>query len=256
MYSTTELTSDAIASDNPIHQRLFAAYIQAAPLIEGNLLEIGCGLGRGIDVLIEKAKQYTGIDKNAQLIEMLQAKYPTLQFVEQNIPPMSSLPDDTFDTIVSFQVIEHIAKDELFISEIKRVLKKGGKAIITTPNRKFSLTRNPWHIREYLPKELLQLCQKHFAQVEAKGIAGNELVMQYYAQNKKAVQKITRWDVLKMQYWLPRPLLQIPYEILNRMNRKKLHQQDNSLVTQIHYEDYFLSQDAENSLDLFYILHK
>ena len=46
MFSTTEITSHEIASDNPIHQRLFFAYEQASKLTNRNLLEIGCGVGR------------------------------------------------------------------------------------------------------------------------------------------------------------------------------------------------------------------
>ena len=38
---TTEIASDKLISDNPIHQRLLKAYIAAKPWISGNLLEIG-----------------------------------------------------------------------------------------------------------------------------------------------------------------------------------------------------------------------
>jgi hypothetical protein len=52
-FSTTEITSSSIVSDNPVHQRLFFAYHEAAKLVGGNLLEIGCGVGRGLDVLAQ-----------------------------------------------------------------------------------------------------------------------------------------------------------------------------------------------------------
>ena len=52
---TTEIASDQIPSDNPIHQRLLQAYYEAAPFIEGDLLELGCGEGRGVEILTEKA---------------------------------------------------------------------------------------------------------------------------------------------------------------------------------------------------------
>ncbi|MDH3709015.1 MAG: SAM-dependent methyltransferase, partial [Cyclobacteriaceae bacterium] len=42
---TTEITSDSISSDNPIHQRLLTAYYLAQPYISGHLLEVGCGEG-------------------------------------------------------------------------------------------------------------------------------------------------------------------------------------------------------------------
>ena len=48
---TTEITSEKISSDNPIHQRLYKAYIESLPFISGDVLELGCGEGRGIDLI-------------------------------------------------------------------------------------------------------------------------------------------------------------------------------------------------------------
>ena len=253
MFKTTEVTSHEITSDNPVHQRLLFAYEEASKLLGGNLLEIGCGVGRGLDILINACEQYTAIDKNDKLIGMLTEKYPNLTLITQNIPPFTGIADNTYDFVVSFQVIEHIKSDDLFVKEIHRVLKPGGKAIITTPNIKLSLTRNPWHIREYTAEGLEKLMAKYFAEVATHGVHGNEKVMEYYEQNKKSVEKITKWDVLKLQYRLPRQVLQVPYDILNRMNRKKLHKQDDTLVAEINFDDYYLSNNPDESLDLFYI---
>ncbi len=85
------------------------------------------------------------------------------------------------------------------LREIHRVLQPGGLALITTPNRKMSLTRNPWHIREYLPEELAALAAKIFPNVQMKGITGNDKVMAYYEENKRSVKRITRFDILNLQ---------------------------------------------------------
>jgi hypothetical protein len=60
---TTEITSEQILSDNPLHQRLFKAYVAAGDYVSGNVLEVGCGEGRGVSLLMEKAQQFTAIDK-------------------------------------------------------------------------------------------------------------------------------------------------------------------------------------------------
>jgi SAM-dependent methyltransferase len=254
--STTEITSDSIASDNPIHQRLLAAYVYAQPQIEGNVLEIGCGTGRGLEILVNAADHYTGIDKYKSLTDDLQEQYPQAKFISMHIPPLKDIPDNSFDTVVSFQVIEHIKDDKTFLKEIHRVLKPGGKAVISTPNKKMTLTRNPWHVREYFAPELENLCKSIFSKVEANGIAGNDKVMDYHDRNRESVKKITRFDILNLQYRLPAPLLRIPYEFLNRLNRNKLDQADTTLVKSISVADYLVSDNAEESLDLFYTLTK
>lgn len=255
-HSTTEITSNTLRSDNPLHQRLLAAYHYATDLVSGDLLEIGCGVGRGTELLMDAAAHYTAIDKNEQLIQNLGEKYPEANFIAANIPPFSDFADNSFDTVVSFQVIEHIQDDAKFIEEIYRVLKKGGVALISTPNIKLSLTRNPWHVREYTAKQLQALCATHFGTVESKGIGGNEKVMGYHEENRKSVRKITRFDVLNLQHRLPASILRVPYDLLNRLNRNKLDKANSELVSDIQWTDYPLIDQAEEALDLFFILRK
>ena len=253
---TTEITSESIASDNPIHQRLFKAYVIAADHVYGDVLEVGCGEGRGVPLLTSHAKSFTAVDKLEDVMGDLQAKFPSGKFLSMNIPPLKELKDNSYDSVVSFQVIEHIEEDVLFLKEIHRVLRPGGIALITTPNRSMSLSRNPWHIREYLPGQLRSLAATIFRTVELKGITGNKKVMDYYEQNKRSVRRITQFDIFNLQYRLPASVLKIPYEILNRWNRNKLQADDKHLVTNIQHEDYIVVDDATHALDLLLIVNK
>jgi ubiquinone/menaquinone biosynthesis C-methylase UbiE len=252
---TTEIASETITSDNPIHQRLLKAYVLATDLVRGNLLEVGCGEGRGVDWLMPRVENYSAIDKIVEVVNKLRAKHPSGNFVSGNIPPLP-YPENSFDSIVSFQVIEHIKDDHSFLKEISRVLKPNGFALITTPNRPMSLSRNPWHEREYTGEELATLAKKYFSSVEMKGITGNEKVMQYHERNRKSVNKIMRWDIFDLQHKLPASVIRLPYEMLNRFNRNKLKSAADELVMSIVHQDYLLIDDATSALDLFMIARK
>jgi SAM-dependent methyltransferase len=252
---TTEITSDQIASDNPLHQRLLKPYVVSGQWIKGDLLEVGCGEGRGIDWMLPSVSTYSAIDKIESAVDTLRKKYPAGKFISGHLPPLP-YPDNSFDSVVSFQVIEHIQNDTLFLKEILRVLRPGGIALMTTPNRIQSLSRNPWHIREYTSQELTQLAKTIFPKVEMKGVTGNDKVMMYHERNRKSVNKIMRWDILDLQHKLPASLLRIPYDLLNRVNRNKLHAGADQLVTGITQEDYVITENGAEALDLFLIVGK
>lgn len=239
-------------TDNYVFQRSKLAYVEAAKRVKGHILEIGTGTGYGVDIIAPHAERYVTIDK-CRSVELGQMP-SNVEFVQCAVPPLP-FEDASFDYVVSFQVIEHIKRDKEFVKEVYRVLKPGGKFIVSTPNAPMSLTRNPWHIREYTPEQFSGLLSI-FADVEAMGVGGNERVWSYYEKNKESVHRIMRFDILRMQWWLPRWVLQIPYDILNRLNRRKLHSQNKMLTENITMEDYLLQAVDDRCFDLFYIATK
>ena len=250
---TAERVSQKDISDNYVFQRSVLAYIEAAKLIYGDVLEIGTGSGYGIEILSEKATSFVTVDKfPSKLGVELANKRSNVEFKQMNVPPLEGIPNDHFDFVVSFQVIEHIKKDDDFVTEIHRVLKPGGKFIVTTPNKPMSITRNPWHIREYTIQNLNELLKNPFRSVEARGVFGNEVVMKYYDHNKASVHKIMRFDILRVQWWAPRWILQVPYDIMNRRNRNKLSDSG----SHIRQEDYSVDSAKDGCFDLFYIALK
>ena len=221
-------------SDNYVFQRSVLAYHHAAGLVEGDVLEIGTGTGYGVEVVAPKATRYISVDKQLPPSIM---QLENVEYYDMEVPPIG-FENGSFDAVVSFQVIEHIEEDIDFVREVARVLRPGGKFVVSTPNAPMSLTRNPWHVREYNADELRNLLECHFSKVEAYGVVGNEKVMEYYRKNRQSVRKITRFDLLDLQHRLPRKLLQIPYDVLNRINRKSLHKKNTSLTESIVMEDY------------------
>ena len=240
------------ASDNFVFQRSVLAYHYAAEIISGDVLEIGTGTGYGVEILAPKCKRFITVDK------FLDPSVPQVENVEQHqmvVPPIG-FESGSFDFVVSFQVIEHVKDDTQFVREVARVLRPGGKFIVSTPNAPMSLTRNPWHIREYTAEELQNLLSISFSTITPAGVVGNQKIMEYYEKNRQGVERITRFDILDLQHRLPRQLLQIPYDILNRINRRRLLKKNTELTTSIEMTDYSVSSATDQSFDLLFVAEK
>lgn len=252
---TAERVSNLEPSDNYVFQRSMMAYIKAAEIISGNVLEIGTGCGYGIAIIAPHAESFLTVDKTNPN-EGVIPENGNVTFKCMTVPPLRGIASGSMDYVISFQVIEHIKDDFGLIAEIERVLRPGGKLIISTPNKKMSLTRNPWHIREYTVDELKGLLSCCFNKVEALGVYGNGKVMQYYEQNKRSVDTVRKYDIFKLEKRLPQWCLQIPYDILNRLNRMRLHENNKTLTESITTNDYYLRTAGDDCFDLFYIATK
>ena len=253
---TAERSSHLDPSENVIFQRHLIAYKESAKLISGTVLEIGSGEGYGITELALKSEKYIAIDKFVPSISQNLKNENNVEFIQMNVPPLNKIADNSVDFVVSFQVIEHIQNDEKFVEEIFRVLKKDGKMILTTPNILMSLSRNPWHFREYNPFEMNEILKTSFTNIEVKGVFGNEKVMDYYNVNKKSVERIRKWDIFNLENNMPKWLIKIPYDILNRFNRHKLQDNNQQLVDEVKHSDYFICDVSNECLDFFCIATK
>lgn len=77
---------------------------------------------------------------------------------------------ETYDVVVSVEVIEHVPDDTAYLSQIHRVLKRGGHFVLTTPNGQAKPNMNPDHVRHYRPAELETKLKETFCDVSVMGI--------------------------------------------------------------------------------------
>lgn len=143
---------DALAG-RLLHARHLAAYDWALPYVAGrDVLEIGVNRGYGSRILASESASLVGVDLSHALA--LQAHrdtgLPVVQANGQRLP----FPDETFDVVVTFQVIEHVWDVGAYLREICRVLRPEGLLLVSTPQAKARLYADqmPWneeHLREY-----------------------------------------------------------------------------------------------------------
>lgn len=231
---------------------------------QSSVLEVGCGEGYGTSMLSQEVQAMIGVDVDPNVIEYASRKYGS-QNCAFRLSDGSTLPFDknTFDAVISFQVIEHVKDDTHFLAEIHRVVKAGGVCIMTTPNKSYRVRshKKPWnrfHIREYTAKEFEDLLKKVFPEFHVWGIQGNDDIQKIETARIKQIQKFVDIDLLNL-----RKLLPASYEtrfvtwLKQFLKRKHASGTQNTYMKTYRVEDYFLvKDDIEKSLDLLAICRK
>lgn len=141
------------------------------------VLDIACGSGYGAKILAEAgAAEIIAADIDKKTLELAAKNYfhPSIKYLNCGAEKIE-LEDKTMDLAVSLETIEHLPNQDLFLTELRRVLKDDGLAIISTPNREVSKNKNPFHIKELNKEEFLAILNKYFSQVylweQTNGIA-------------------------------------------------------------------------------------
>jgi SAM-dependent methyltransferase len=130
-----EAMAVAVGGSYELFGQIEANLLRQLGLADGmRLLDFGCGSGRLAAALCKTADiSYVGIDIVQDLLNYARSKTPDhYQFLlnrEMSIP----LPDGSADMICAFSVFTHLHHDEsyLYLEEFVRVLKPGGKIIIS-----------------------------------------------------------------------------------------------------------------------------
>lgn len=121
--------------EHPITKELLISDV-----LHGNVIDIGCGLGYRTFIVSKHMNcNVTGIDGSAYAIQYAKKHFilDKLKFVTGDVTSMSFL-NDSFDNAYMLAVIEHIDDIDTLIKEIKRVVVKNGKILI-------SVTENDYH---------------------------------------------------------------------------------------------------------------
>jgi len=156
-----------------IYKEHIARYNFAANYTKSKkVLDIACGSGYGSEILIDQGAKYVvGSDISKETIDYAKKQYQkeNIKFILNDIKKLD-FPDEEFDCIVSFETLEHVKDQDIVISELKRVLKKDGILIISTPNLESRTDddkdTNYFHKKELTVKEFNEIISEKFPKFE------------------------------------------------------------------------------------------
>jgi len=143
---------------------VFSFLRRASKEVSGNILDVGCGQSPYAFLFDNKKTKYFGLDINHRDHFHYDAKHVTL-FDGENIP----FEDEKFDAVICTEVLEHAPHYQKLISEMHRVLKKGGHCYVTVPwSARFHYI--PWDYFRYTPTSLKTMFQQFsFAEIDNRG---------------------------------------------------------------------------------------
>jgi len=145
-------------------------YAFARPLAAGRrVLDAACGEGYGSALVAAAGGEVLGVDIGEDVIAHARARYAGiagLRFEAGDATRLDSLPDASFDLVLSFETLEHVQDQERLLDGFARLLAPGGLLLVSTPDKRTytDLTGevNPHHVRELYRDQFEALLSARF----------------------------------------------------------------------------------------------
>jgi SAM-dependent methyltransferase len=170
---TSEYTTTDGPTEVPVQKETY--YLALNEYVEDGdrVLDVGCGIGYGLNLLSIRAGEVVGVDVDAKAIDYCKThvwkKNPKLSELRHYDGYHLPYEDGAFDVVTCVDVIEHVERYDEFVDELLRVAKR--RVVLGTPNRRPEFTnpdgtpRNYWHLREWSYEELDEILRRHVSQI-------------------------------------------------------------------------------------------
>ena len=154
-------TETALHFEAPHLPRLLARHLPPGPLA---LADLGCGDGPLFPALerggyIAPEKPVYAVDLEPTRLARVAARFPWIETVVASADDVPAIPAGTLDVVVSTMAMEHVPDERAYLAEIRRLLRPGGCAYLTTVfkrpwawyfrRRDGEPVLGPSHLREY-----------------------------------------------------------------------------------------------------------
>ena len=168
----------------------------------GSILDVGAGTGFLVEAGLRWGLDCVGIEGSPEAIEIGRQRFPNLPLRCHLLSEPFPFKDESFQTVVMNQVIEHLEADVArhAVKESARVLRSGGMLMINSPSRfnKFEKVDDPTHINMYSPTELRNLvASAGFRDIVATNYPLDLLGQNFFSRKIMSLLfLLTRWDRL------------------------------------------------------------
>jgi methionine biosynthesis protein MetW len=130
----------------------YAAVVRELPE-KCTILELGCATGYFASELVKRGFDVTGIERDPDAVLVARSRGVKVIHADIDVPDAFCGFEDKFDVILAMDVLEHLATPDRLLRQLRRILRPGGKLIITGPNVAFwsvriSLLRGHWIYRD------------------------------------------------------------------------------------------------------------
>ena len=243
MKTTAERSSEHDPSIKPIYYQHLSVYEYASRLTQGKtVLDIGCGEGYGTALLARSAKKAVGVDYSGQAIQRCRALYPqpNIEFVRADIGSFEY--NASFDVVCAFQFVEHLRDPGVLLSKVCRLLSPEGIFLLSTPNRRASLVKHPYHFREYTKEELHSLLKEYFNRVDIRGLEFSEKVARFREERRGESQKLLRLDPLGIHMLIPLGMRRKLFDLIAARLSSRIHARNAGLTASINTSDYRVAE--------------
>ena len=165
-----------------------------------HVLEVGCGEGELAERLAAIVTDVVAVDQSLRMVELTRGRGVDARVADvQELP----FPDDSFDAVLAAWMLYHVDDLNRGLSEIRRVLRPGGRLVATTNSAAHlgellalgCITR--WDL-PFAAENAAAILERHFANVERRNAYGTvtfrdvELVRSYFGSSERLVDALDR----------------------------------------------------------------
>lgn len=198
----------------PLRRRKVDASVRFLPAkMGGRLLDVGCGAGEWLGTMRDLGWQAEGLDFDENAVRAAQE---TGLNVRCGTVEDQQFPDESFDAVTLHHVIEHVSDPVATLKECGRILKKGGKLVLITPNNaslSHRLFKSNWrglepprHLNIFTPnsarRALRSARMREFDiyPVVSSSVISESFLMQRGYTNMTATARAKRWAEIAARF--------------------------------------------------------